>query len=126
MAPRETPAVVVGSLAEARLAARLGADLAIIASPALGWAAVQALARLSGAAIAYDPGGRAGPAADALQRGASVVVFVEDDPQYPALAALAEACGARLLPPPAAPLVLALAGDAEAALAHLLPVRHLR
>jgi hypothetical protein len=126
MTSHETPAVVVGSLAEARLAAGCGAALTIVATPALGWAAVEALARLAGAEIVYDPGGRAGPAADALQRGARAVVFPADDPQYPALAALAETCGARLLPPPADPLVLALEQNAVAALAQLLAARHLR
>jgi hypothetical protein len=126
MASHETPAVVVGSLAEARLAAGCGAALTIVAAPALGWAAVEALACLAAAEIVYDPGGRAGHAADALQRGARAIVFPADDPQYPALAALAGACGAKLLPPPADPLVLALEQDAAAALARLLAARHLR
>lgn len=126
MSSHAAPAVVVGSLAEARLAARFGTALSIIATPALGWAAVEALARLAGTEIAYDPGGRAGFAADALQRGAPAVVFPAEDPSYSALAALAQACGARLVPPPAAALVLAQHDNAEAELARLSPPRHLR
>jgi len=111
----ESPVVIVGSLEEARLAAAVEAVL-LAASPAFGWAAVAALADIAGRDIAYDPGGRAGLAADALQRGAKLVLFPPDHPQAAALAALAEACGARLLAPPRAPLVLALEPDPAAAL----------
>lgn len=119
MAPNAAPAVVVGSLAEAKLAAPYASKLLLVATPAFGWAAVEALQALAGVEIAYDPAERAGYAADALQRGAKAVVFPPEHPQAAALADLAGACGARLAPPPAAPLVLALEDDPAAALARL-------
>jgi len=120
MAENQRPAVIVGSLAEARLAAGFADRLLIVATPAFGWAAVQALADLAGVEIAYDPAERAGFAADALQRGAKAVLFPVEHPQRAALAALAEAAGGRLLPPPEAPLMLALERDAADSLQRLL------
>lgn len=119
MPAKHLPAVVVGSLAEARLAAAFAGQVLIVAAPLFGWAAVEALQELAGTEIAYDPGERAGFAADALQRGAKAVIFASAHPQFAALASLAEACGARLVPPPEAPLVLALETEPEAALARL-------
>lgn len=108
---------MVGSLAEARLAAAFAGRVLIVAAPLFGWGAIQALQELAGTEIAYDPGERAGLAADALQRGAKAVIFPPDHLQHAALRSLAEACGARLLPPPDDPLVLALERDPAAALA---------
>lgn len=119
MASQPLPAVVIGSLDEARLAAAWAGRVLIVASPVLGWSTVAALQDLAGVAVAYDPAERAGFAADALQRGAKAVVFPAYHPQHRALAALAEACGARLLPPQEAPLILALQKDPLAALARL-------
>ena len=119
MPPNDVPAVVIGSLAEARLAASFAGRVLIVAAPAFGWSAVEALQELAGTEIAYDPAERAGFAADALQRGARIVLFPTAHPQHDALVALAEACGARLLAPPAAPLLLASEKEPEAALARL-------
>jgi hypothetical protein len=119
MPAKEVPAVVIGSLAEARLAAAFSDRVLIVAAPVFGWAAVEALQEMAGTEIAFDPGERAGFAADALQRGAKAVIFPTAHPQFAALASLADACGARLVPLPEAPLVLALEKDQRAALARL-------
>jgi hypothetical protein len=120
MPAKQGPAVVVGSLEEARLAAAFAGRVLIVAAPIFGWAVVEALQEMAGTEVAYDPGERAGFAADALQRGAKAVIFPSAHPQHAALAALAAACGARLLPPPAAPLVLTLEKEPVAALARLV------
>ena len=124
------PLVVVHGLEQATLACRAalrhGRPLLLASGGYVAWATFSALLQAARAAVpeapveaAFDPGGRGGAAAEALCGGAPLLLLPPDHPQAPALAALAAARGARLLPPGEA-LDLAAAPDPEAALDALL------
>lgn len=125
------PVVVVHGLDQAvaacRAALRHRRTLALTSGGYLGWALFGALVEAARAAVpaapivaAYDPGGRAGPAAEALRRGAEAVIFPPDHPQRPALDALAETVGAVMMAPPDSALDLGWEQDWETALDALL------
>lgn len=126
-APAPAPAIVVvhgleQAFAACRAALRHRRPLLLASGGYLAWATFRALVEAARDAVpgapveaAFDPGERGGAAAEALRGGARLLLFPFDHPQAPALAEMAAACGASLLPPGEA-LDLAWADDPEAAL----------